>query len=70
MNCWTPENKDAKKRYDREFLLSLKEKKLSKAFPDVLINFELAVMDQNVSLFTNTDKCKMTENDMVNLRNF
>lgn len=49
LNCWTPENKDAKKRYDREFLLSLKEKKLSKAFPDVLINFELAVMDQNAA---------------------
>lgn len=47
LDCWTPENKDAKKRYDREFLVSLKEKKLSKAFPDALNNFELAVLDQN-----------------------
>lgn len=49
MNCWTPENKDAKKRYDREFLLSLKDKKLSKQFPDALTNFELAVHDQIVN---------------------
>jgi translation initiation factor 4G len=49
VNCWTPENKDAKKRYDRDFLLSLKDKKLSKAFPEVLQNFELAVLDQMAS---------------------
>jgi len=48
LDCWTPENKDAKKRYNREFLLSLKDKKLSKTFPDALVNFEMAVMDQNV----------------------
>jgi hypothetical protein len=51
LNCWTPENKDAKKRYDREFLLSLKDKKLSKQFPEVLNNFELAVLDQMVTKF-------------------
>ncbi len=45
MDCWTPENKGAKKRYDREFLLSLKDKKLSKMFPEVLLNFEMAVME-------------------------
>jgi hypothetical protein len=36
------------KRYNHDFLLSLKDKKLSKTFPDALANFELAVMDQNV----------------------
>jgi len=50
LDCWTPENIDAKKRYNREFLLSLKDKKLSKTFPDALANFEFAVMDQNVRL--------------------
>ena len=49
LNCWTPENKEAKKRYDREFLLSLKDKKLSKSFPDALLNFEMAVMEQSAS---------------------
>jgi hypothetical protein len=39
---------DSAKRYNREFLLSLKDKKLSKTFSDALVNFELAVMDQNV----------------------
>lgn len=48
VDCWTPENKDAKKRYNREFLISLKDKKLSKAFPDVLKDFEMAVMEQLV----------------------
>jgi len=43
------ENKNAKKRYDRDFLLSLKDKKLSKAFPEVLQNFELAILDQMTS---------------------
>ena len=51
VDCWTPENKDAKKRYNRDFLLSLKDKKLSKAFPDVLKDFEMAVMEQLVSRF-------------------
>ena len=31
---WNPLNKTAKKRYDREFLLSLKEKGLSKQLPE------------------------------------
>lgn len=48
VDCWTPENKDAKKRYNRDFLLSLKDKKLSKAFPDVLKDFEMAVVEQSV----------------------
>ena len=36
LNCWTPENKEGKKRYDRDFLISFKDKKLSRTFPDVL----------------------------------
>ena len=36
LNSWTPENKEGKKRYDRDFLMSFKEKKLSRAFPDAL----------------------------------
>jgi len=39
---------DSAKRYNREVLPSLKDKKLSKTFSDALVNFELAVMDQNV----------------------
>ena len=38
--CWTPENKEGKKRYDRDFLMSFKEKKLSQVMPDTLrVNF-------------------------------
>jgi hypothetical protein len=33
---WTPENKEGKKRYERELLLSLRSKKLSLIVPDVL----------------------------------
>ncbi len=36
LNCWTPENKEGKKRYDRDFLISFKDKKLSRTFPEVL----------------------------------
>ncbi len=36
LNCWTPENKEGKKRYDRDFLISLKDKKNSRTFPDML----------------------------------
>jgi hypothetical protein len=50
-DLWTPENKDLKNRYNRDFLLSLKDKKLSKQFPDVLYNFsELAITEQRVNL--------------------
>jgi hypothetical protein len=39
------------KRYNRDFLLSLKDKKLSKQFPDVLYIFsELAITEQRVNL--------------------
>jgi translation initiation factor 4G len=37
---WTPENNSAKKRYHRDFLLSLKDKKLSKVCPDKVKNHE------------------------------
>ena len=49
---WTPESKDPKKRYNRDFLLSLKDKKLSNQFPEVLHNFsELAIYyEQQVNL--------------------
>ena len=48
-NFWTPENKDLKNQYNN--LLSLKDKKLSKQFPDVLYNFsELAITEQRVNL--------------------
>ena len=51
VDCWTPENKDLKKRYNRDFLLSLKDKKLSKQFPEILHNFsELAITEQQVNL--------------------
>lgn len=43
---WTPENLSGKKRYDREFLLSLKDKKLSLAFPDALKGLDI-VQDMN-----------------------
>jgi translation initiation factor 4G len=39
LTCWTPENLDGKKRYDRDFLMSFKEKKLSRTFPDILSKY-------------------------------
>jgi translation initiation factor 4G len=33
---WTPENINGRKRYDREFLLSFKDKRLSRIIPDAL----------------------------------
>ena len=45
---WLPDNKDAKKRYDREFLLSLQHKKSSTVFPEVLSNFDFVIADSHV----------------------
>ena len=47
LSFWTPENKDAKKRYDRDFLISLSQKKLSQKFPDVLNGLEIAITAEN-----------------------
>ena len=51
-STWTPENKDGKKRYDRDFLLSFREKKLSNILPDAIKNNpDLILQDQNVNFF-------------------
>lgn len=46
---WTPENKEGRKRYDREFLLSLKDKKLSKVCPEALKSLEIIFQDPNLT---------------------
>jgi hypothetical protein len=48
INCWTPENKEDKKRYDRNFLISLREKRTSRTFPDVLNAYkDILMMNPN-----------------------
>lgn len=45
---WTPENKDGKKRYDREFLLGFKDKKQCQILPDAIKNNpDLMLQDHN-----------------------
>lgn len=43
---WTPENKDGRKQYDRDFLLSLRDKKLSKVMPEALKTMEILATNQ------------------------
>ena len=54
---WTPENKDAKKRYNREFLISLAQKKLSQKFPEALTGLEIVITAENtVSIYLVTQQ--------------